>query len=327
MAINKYMMKALKTVSNVYANVDIKANYKTIRRLKRRVVQSRIKLYQTWDYNIESDGCKIPVRMYSPEDERIDDADRKNYPIIVFFHGGGWVTGDLERYERTCLTTARLTGHIVVAVDYRLAPENPFPAALIDCYRVFRRVCKWHKLIGCPHKITLMGDSAGANLAAALSLYLRDKGERPADRQILIYPAVYNNHTETSPFPSIIENGKDYILASRHVCDYMDMYCPDEQDRLSPYVAPLLAEDFSGQPETLIITADCCPLRDEGEEFGRRLKAAGNTVVVRRVKNTLHGYFMLSTRFVAVRKSYSIINHFLRGGIRTNERFGQADVV
>ena len=313
MAINKYMRAAVKTLSNVYLNVDIKKNYKLIRLAERAVKRPLIRLHQTWDYYIKTSEYNIPVRMFSPITEKIESIDNLKYPVIVFLHGGGWVTGDLNSYEKVCLTIARQTGHILIAVDYRLAPENPFPAALEDCYKTVKSVMWWHKISGSPHKLTLMGDSAGGNLAAAVSLYMRDKGEKTVDRQILIYPATYNNHTVTSPFPSVLENGTDYILTSKHICDYMDLYCQNEKDRTNPYCAPLLAEDFFNQPDTLIITSQYDPLRDEGEEYGRKLKEAGNSVVVRRIDNTLHGYFSLSTRFSAVRKSYDIINNFLRG--------------
>jgi len=320
MAINKYMRAALKTLSQVVVNVDINTNYKLIRQLQRAAKKPRIKLtYQTWDYNIKTNSHNIPIRMFSPEIRRIQSDDRTKYPVIVFIHGGGWVTEDLDSYEKTCLTIARQTGHAVIAVDYRLAPENPFPAALDDCYKAIKAVMRWHVTSGSPHKITLMGDSAGGNLAAAVSLYMRDRGEKTVDRQILIYPATYNDHTETSPFLSVSENGTDYILTSKHVCEYMDLYCGNEENRASPYFAPLLADDFSNQPDTLIITAQYDPLRDEGEEYGRKLKEAGNSVVVRRIDDTLHGYFSLTIRYSAVKKSYNIINQFLKEEINSNE--------
>ena len=318
MGINKYMHTALKALSDLYLSVDIKTKYGLIRRVERIARKPRIKLmYQTWDSYINSGSHDIPIRIFSPENKRIESLERTNYPVIVFLHGGGWVTGDLDSYEKLCLTAARQTGNIVVAVDYRLAPENPFPAALEDCYEAVKAVMRQYGAPGSSRKITLMGDSAGGNLAAAVSLYMRDKGEKTVDRQILIYPATYNNHTQTSPFPSVSENGTGYILTSKHICDYMDLYCHKAEDRLSPYCAPLLAGDFSNQPDTLIITAQYDPLRDEGEEYGRRLKEAGNSVTVRRVNNTLHGYFALPIRFSAVKESYDIINEFLRKGVKS----------
>ena len=309
MAINKAMRSALRLLSHV----DIKKNYKLIRQAYILAKKPRIKLtYQTWDYVIKSGDHNIPVRVFSPAKKDIVRFADTTYPVIVFLHGGGWVTEDIDTYEKTCLTVARQTGHMVVAVDYRLAPEHPFPAALEDCYKVVRAVMRFHKISGTPRKITLMGDSAGGNLAAAVSLYMRDRGEKTVDRQILIYPAAYNDHTGDSPFDSVRENGTDYILTSRHICDYMDLYCANQEDRNSPYCAPLLAADFSGQPDTLIITAQFDPLRDEGEEYGHRLKAAGNAVTVHRTKDTMHGYFSLPIRFSAVKETYAIINDFLK---------------
>jgi len=296
--------------------IDIKKDYKRIRQLERAVKRPRIRfMYQIADYHIKTGGHDVPIRIFSPANNIVESLENiKKYPVIIFFHGGGWTTGDLDSYEKICLRTARKTGHILVAVGYRLAPEDPFPAALEDCRKAVRTVIRWHKVSGSANKITLMGDSAGGNLAAAVSLYMRDMGEQGADRQILIYPALYNDHTENSPFVSVAENGADYGLTSKHIRDYMDLYCPNPDDRDSPYCAPLLAGDLSGQPETLIITAEYDPLRDEGEEYGRRLQESGIPASVFRIENAVHGYLALPATFDAVKKSYDIINRFLEGG-------------
>lgn len=317
MAINKYMHAALKALSYAQDDlVDLTTNYKQVREIKRIAQKPRIKLtYKTWDYNVSNDGRNIPTRIFTPVYERIETITEPKFPIIVFLHGGGWVTGDLDSYEKVCLEIARQTGHMLIAVDYRLAPENPFPAALEDCYQVVKAAMQWCVTSGIPRGITLMGDSAGGNLAAAVSLYMRDKGEKTAARQILIYPATYNDHTEKSPFLSVAENGTDYLLTSKRMCEYMDLYCDNESNRNSPYFAPLLTNDYSNQPDTLIVTAQYDLLRDEAEEYGRRLKAAGNHVVVRRIDNALHGYFSLPVRFSSVRDTYKIINRFLQEGM------------
>jgi len=312
MAINRYIKTALKTISNI--DIDVKKDYELIRRLERVVKRPPVRfINQMADYEIKTDDHNIPIRIYSPALNIVESLENvKKYPVIVFFHGGGWTTGDLDSYERLCLRLARQTGHIVVSVGYRLAPENPFPAALRDCHRAIRSVARWHRVSGSDNKITIMGDSAGGNLAAAVSLYMRDRGEVCADRQILIYPALYNDHTSASPFASVAENGAEYVLTAKNICDYMDLYCPVEEDRQSPYCAPLLADDLSGQPDTLIITAQYDPLRDEGEEYGRRLRAAGNNAGVYRIDDTLHGFFSLPASFGAVKKSFEIINQFLK---------------
>jgi len=308
MAINKYMRAALKALS--YMEVDLKTNYEMLRRIELVTKKPRIKLsYKTWDNHVNNNGYKVPVRIFTPTHE--NNLSGLKYPVIVFLHGGGWVTGNLDSYEKVCLTIARQTGYMLIAVDYRLAPEYPFPTALEDCYQAIKVALHWHQISDIPRGITLMGDSAGGNLAAAVSLYMRDKGEKMVDKQILIYPATYNDHTETSPFQSVLEYGTEHLLTSKRICDYMDLYCRKEADRNNPYFAPLLANDFSNQPDTLIITAQYDPLRDEAEEYGRKLKEAGNCVVIRRMADTLHGFFSLPLRFSAVKKSYKIINQFL----------------
>lgn len=314
MAINKYMRAALKALS--YMEVDVKTNYKLLRQVERAAKKPRIKLtYQTWDYHVTNDGYEVPVRIFTPKQEKKRDWVMAKRPVTIFLHGGGWVTGDIDSYEKVCLTIARQTGHTLIAVDYRLAPEHPFPAALTDCYQAVKAAMHWHTVSKNPYKLTLMGDSAGGNLAAALSLYMRDQGEKMADRQVLIYPATYNDHTAASVFASVVENGTDYLLTSKRICEYMDLYCHDEADRTSPYFAPLLAADFSNQPDTLVITAEYDPLRDEAEEYGRQLALAGNRVTVHRIKDALHGFFSLPVRFAAVKESYETINEFLREDI------------
>mgnify|MGYP000851681051 CR=1 FL=1 len=304
MAINKVVKTALKALS--YSEIDIEKNYILQRNLVNLARRHYMKpFYKTWDHEINLNDHKIPVRIFSPEAEG-------KYPILLFFHGGGWVTGNIDSYNKVCTNMARLTNHIVVSVDYRLAPEHPFPAALEDCYEAARVLfCDENLLNVYKDDITLIGDSAGGNLAAALSLMARDKKEFKVRRQILIYPSTYNNHSETSPFPSIHENGTDYLLTSKRICDYMKLYISNEDDLKNPYLAPLLSEDFSNQPDTLIVTAEFDPLRDEGEEYGKKLRAANNKVEIYRIKDSLHGFFALPPRFPQVKLCYNIINNFL----------------
>ena len=164
-----------------------------------------------------------------------------------------------------------------------------------------------------PDDITLIGDSAGGNLVAAVSLLARDRGDFLPKRQILIYPAVYNDYSENSPFPSVQENGSDYLLTAGKMQDYIALYARHESDKLSPYFAPYLAEDLSNQPDTLLLTAEFDPLRDEGEAYGHRLMEAGNHVEMHRVKDALHGYFSLGIKFFHVQESFDYINEFLGG--------------
>lgn len=262
-------------------------------------------LYHALDRRIMVCGREIPVRVFCPK----SDQGRK---VLIFFHGGGWVTGNIDTYTHICVNMARQTKHTVVSVDYRLAPEHPFPAGLEDCYFAAREIFLQLSSLACRScDITLIGDSAGGNLAAAVSLMAKDRGEFMPDRQILLYPSTYSDHSEKSPFDSIRENGTDYILTSKRVQSYMELYVSKETDRCSPYVAPLLAQDLSCQPKTLIITAQFDLLRDEGEAYGERLREFQNDVTVCRIEDALHGFLVLPKRSETVQKCYRIIRNFL----------------
>lgn len=312
MAINKAMRAALAVLS--YSEADIKKSYQRERQLKEIAARRAKKpsLYRIWEHKVTCGHHEVPVRIFMP-------SGHEHRRIFIFFHGGGWVTGSIDSYDAVCADMAKQTGRVVVSVDYRLAPEHPFPAGVEDCYAVTREIFLDDTLLGTKSKeIVLIGDSAGGNLAAAVSLMARDRGEFLPSCQILIYPATGNDHSEHSPFPSVRENGTDYLLTTKRVRDYMELYRSSEADLENPYYAPLVAKDLSNQPDTLIITAEYCPLRDEGEAYGKALELAGNRVKVFRMPDALHGYFSLPVRFSQVKKTYGLINDFLRE--RENEQ-------
>jgi len=301
MAINNVVRAALKALS--YREIDVKKNYMIQRNFVNIAHRHYLKpFFKSWDCEIDAENHRIPVRIFSPENEG-------NYPVLLFFHGGGWVTGNIDSYSKVCTNMARLTNHKVISIDYRLAPENPFPAGLEDCYLAAKAFITNNEIND--KDVTIIGDSAGGNLAAALSLLARERKEFNIKKQILIYPSTYNDHSASSPFQSVHSNGTDYLLTSKRICDYMELYKSKEEDFLSPYFAPLLADDLSNQPDTLIITAEFCPLRDEGEEYGKKLREAGNKVEVYRIKDALHGFFALPPSFPQVKLCYDIINSFL----------------
>jgi Esterase/lipase len=297
------MMAALKALS--YPDIDVKKNYKIDRAIN-NLSKPKIKiLYKMWDHRIVLGDHVIPVRIFMPREQLGPE-------LLVFFHGGGWVSGNIDTYIKPCGNLANHVGRRVISVDYRLAPEFPFPHAVNDCYHAVKELFKFCDIFDVsPDDVVLIGDSAGGNLAAVVSLMARDKGEFKIGRQILIYPAVYNNHTETSPFESVRTNGYEYLLTSKKICDYMELYIQDKKYLNNPYFAPLLADDLSNQPKTLIITAEFDPLRDEGEEYGRQLRLAGGDVTIYRMMNGLHGFFSLPARFSHVKKSYKLIQSFL----------------
>lgn len=310
MAINKAMRAVLKALS--YGEIHITssrafANIKAIDPMK--------PFYKTIDTKIYNGDYEVPTRIYLPGEDLspADGMKHNTLPVFLFLHGGGWITESVDTYDRVCAALAKNTGHAVISVGYRLAPEFPFPAGLYDCYAVAKAIYTNRFLLNAdPEQITLIGDSAGGNLAAALSLMARDCGEFLPKRQILIYPALSSDYSENSPYPSVTENGTNFLLTRQKLCQYLELYQSSPLDRKNPYFAPLLADDLSAQPRTLIITAEFDPLRDEGEAYGKRLKEAGSDAEVHRIKDALHGFFALGIKYLHVEESFQIINQFLK---------------
>ena len=304
------MRTVLKALS--YGDINVQssrafANIKAIDPLRR--------FYKTIDTRIYNGSFEVPTRIYLAGEELPvqNGMEGNTLPVLLFLHGGGWITESVDTYTRVCAGLAKDTGHVVVSVGYRLAPEFRFPAGLEDCYAVARAIYTNRFLLNVdPSRITLIGDSAGGNLAAALSLMARDRGEFMPRQQILIYPAVSNDYSEASPFSSVRENGSDFLLTRQKLCQYLDYYQSDGADRQNPYFAPILEPDLSGQPRTLILTAQFDPLRDDGEWYGKRLKDAGNEVEIHRIQDALHGFFALGIKYFHVQESYTIINQFLK---------------
>lgn len=309
MAINKAARALLKALS--YGEIHVAssrvfANIKAIDPMK--------PFYKTIDTKIYNEDYAVPTRIYFPDEETTasDGMPDNTLPVFLFLHGGGWTTESVENYDKVCAALAKNTGHAVVSVGYRLAPEFPFPTGLNDCYAVAKAIYTNNFLLNTdPEKVTLIGDSAGGNLAAALSLMARDRGEFMPKRQILIYPAVNNDYSKNSPYPSVVENGTDFLLTNVKMSQYLDLYESDPSDRENPYFAPIIAKDLSNQPRTLIITAQYDPLRDEGEDYGKKLKEAGCDVEIHRIKDALHGFFALGIKYLHVSESFKIINKFL----------------
>lgn len=298
--------------------LNIREDYEKVRRMQRRLSALLMPPYRTsrWHPLPADEHLDAPVRVFQPKEKRRDD-------VLVFFHGGGWVTGDIETYTPACARMADLTGCAVASVDYRLAPEHPFPAGLEDCYDVAQLLLDEPHRVGAAHagQIILVGDSAGGNFAAVISLLLRERGHRPPNRQILIYPVTHWDHDpETSPFASVRSHGGDYRLTNTEVEDYFHLYVPDREQRRGALVAPLMAADLSEQPTTLVITAELDLLRDEGEAYGRALADAGSAVQIHRVPGALHGFISLPRFSRSVQEAYEVINAFLDDGPVEGER-------
>ena len=228
-------------------------------------------------------GGEIPVRVYTPEQSGL-------LPVLVYFHGGGWVVGDLETHDALCRQLTNAASCMVVSVDYRLAPENKFPAAAEDAYAATQWVAENAATIGGdPDRIAVGGDSAGGNLAAAVVLMARDRGGPRLVHQLLIYPAT-DGACDTV---SCRENGQGYLLTLDMMQWFWNHYLSTDADRHNPYAAPSRAPDLRGLPPALVITAEFDPLRDEGEAYAARLRAPGVAVQLKRYDGMIHGFFSM----------------------------------
>ncbi|MBA2288517.1 MAG: alpha/beta hydrolase [Ktedonobacteraceae bacterium] len=226
----------------------------------------------------------IPIRIYSPEGQG-------PFPILVFFHGGGWVICDLDTHDPACRILANAAHCIIVSVDYRLAPEHKFPAAPEDCYAATQWVAQNATSInGDPARIAVGGDSAGGNLAAVVSLMARDRGEPSIAFQLLIYPVTDYYLPGTTSYAN---NAEGYFLTRDAMAWFWKHYISIADDLDNPYLNPLRAKDVSKLPPAYIVTAEFDPLCDEGEAYAQRLREAGVPVQARRYNGMIHGFFTM----------------------------------
>jgi acetyl esterase len=242
------------------------------------------------DLTIPRPAGPIGARLYVPE------GASKPSPLLVYLHGGGWVVCDLDTHDSACRFLAREAGVLVLSIDYRLAPEHPFPAAVDDAHAAFRFGMEHARELGAdPAAVAIGGDSAGGNLAAVVSqLAVSEGGPVPAFT-LNIYPAT--DLSEKRESYRLFGDG--FLLTEAQMDWYRMNYLPDEAAALDPRASPLLADDLSGLPPTYIATAGFDPLRDEGEEYARRLREAGVRVALRRHRGLVHGFLNAvgSTRF------------------------------
>ncbi len=223
---------------------------------------------------------EIPLRVYSPKEPG-------PHPILVYFHGGGWVVGDLDTHDGLCRDFAALVPCVVVAVHYRLAPEHQYPAAPQDCAAAtmwaFRNAAK---IGGDPGRVALAGDSAGGNLAAVVCQMLRNMNLPQPRFQLLIYPVTDNDFSRQS----YADNGEGYLLTRASMEWFWNHYCPPAR-RNEPYASPIRAGDLANLPPAMIITAEYDPLCDEGRAYGKALEVAGVPVEVVDCAGMIHGFF------------------------------------
>lgn len=229
----------------------------------------------------------IGLRIYTPE-------GKGPFPALMFFHGGGWVVGDLDTHDPLCRALTNDARFITVAVDYRLAPEHKFPAALEDCYDASQWVAHNGAAIGADSaRIAVSGDSAGGNLAAAISLMARDRGDLKVGYQLLMYPAL----EASLQTKSMSDCAEGYLLTRTDMVWFWGHYLRGDADRSNPYACPPAAKEPGGLPPAMVITAEFDPLRDEGEAYAKRMAEAGVRTLCKRYEGMTHG-FMSMTRFV-----------------------------
>jgi acetyl esterase len=225
----------------------------------------------------------MALRIYTPLGEG-------PFPLMVFFHGSGFVLCSLDTHDGMCRNLCAGTGCVVVSVDYRLAPEAKFPAASDDCLAATRWAVANAAALGAdPGRVFVAGDSAGGNLAAVTALRVRDEGGPLLLGQLLIYPVTDHYDPGT---PSMVENAEGYGLSRAGMIWFWDHYLADPSDGANPYASPLRAADLSGLPPALVVTAEYDPLRDEGEYYAERLRQAGVPAAMKRWDGMNHGFFV-----------------------------------
>jgi acetyl esterase len=215
---------------------------------------------------VPGQGVQVPMRMYTP-------AGAGPFPILVYMHGGGWVTGSLETHDSVCRFFTNSVRCIVISVDYRLAPEHKFPAAVEDVYAVANWAVKnAYAFNGDPERVAVAGDSAGANLAAVVCLMARDRGGPWLVFQLLAYPPTDLTSLDTGSYRQYSKTGS---LSKMDVSWFRKQYLRDDKDRSNPYVSPLLTQDLARLPPALVITGEFDVLRDDGEAYAKRLQQSG----------------------------------------------------
>jgi len=237
---------------------------------------------------LQADGPAgtIPLRAYRPA----GSADADTLPVLVYFHGGGWVIGDLDTHDVLCRELANGAGCAGLSVDYRLAPEHRFPAAVDDCIAATRWVRRHAASLGLDAaRLAVGGDSAGANLAAVVTIAARDAGDPPIAFQLLIYPATDARRVAASHEA----NGQGYLLTKDTIAYFHDHYLEDASRDADWRASPLLRDDLSRLPPAFVLTAGYDPLRDEGLAYSQRLSEAGNTATHVCFERQIHGFITM----------------------------------
>ena len=230
---------------------------------------------------------RIPVRIYRPTPD-------KGLPAVLYFHGGGWVLGNVETHDTLCRHLAKISGSVIVSVDYLLAPDHPFPAAFEDCFEATRYVAKHPEEFGVDaERMGVCGDSAGGNLAAAVTLKAHENDAFQLDSQWLIYPVIEPDF-ESASYRKFAEG---HGLTKHIMRWFWYQYVPCKDDRKNRFASPKFAQSLEGLPYSYVITAEYDVLRDEGEIYAKNLKSAGVPVELIRYDGALHGFMHFAAVF------------------------------
>ena len=239
------------------------------------------------DKTITTATGDLKTRVYTPKGSG-------PFPVLVYFHGGGWVIADIDAYDASCRALANLAQCVVLSVDYRRAPESPFPAAADDAFAATQwAMLHANDLNGIPGKVAVGGESAGGNLAAVVCLMCRDRKATPPVHQLLVYPVVDNDMNRTS----YIENADAKPLNRAMMPWFTRQYLPNDSDANNPYAFPLKARSLAGLPSATIIAAEIDPLRSEGQAYADKLKASGVSVKYELYKGATHEFFGMGAVF------------------------------
>jgi acetyl esterase len=274
-----------------------------------RVVEgARIPLPSVREVSIAGAEAPLRARLYAPEEAGEEAAG----PLVVYYHGGGWARGDLDTHDQPCRLIAKSSGARVLSVDYRLAPEHPFPAAVEDALAAFRDVLARANEFGADAaRVAVAGDSAGGHLAAVTAQQCAAEGGPAPAFQLLIYPAT--DFAELAP--SRVTFAEGFILTKEEMDWYEERFLSPTLDRRDPRVSPLWAEDLAGLPPALVVTAGFDPLRDEGEAYARRLREAGVPTLLRRHAGYVHGFIHSLALGAGAREALAEMGGVLRAAL------------
>jgi len=260
-------------------------------------------MHDVTDLQVDGPAGALALRLYRPASGRL--------PVILYLHGGGFLAGSVQAYDPALRILAHRTGWAVAAVDYRLAPEHPYPAAPEDCFAALCHIAAQAVDLNLDRdRVVVAGDSAGGLLSVVVTLMARDRGVPAPAGLLCLYPN--SDMREDRDYPSLrLHDGKAIHVAA--LTQLFRLYIPDAATRLEPYASPVLEPDLSGLPQALFITSGCDPLRDEGEALAARMQGAGGNATVLRLEGTLHGVLSIMTAVpAAASQMLAVITKFLR---------------